>query len=183
MYWNQDNFEVYVDGTVGMYPCANFKIDFMQRNNDGFTALHYAAYHGYEAVVFLLLDAGAGTECCMYGYFVWFMVMEKFSALYFNFWLLCTICCHRSSNFLRYSAQTLFYSLECNKCRQSHSCPAVHYCRSTTWLAINYILVQNNKSTFHLLPFPCISFAFFPPLLSFFISFHFYFYFYQMSSC
>ena len=101
------------------------------------------------------------------------MVMEKFSALYFNFWLLCTICCHRSSNFLRYSAQTLFYSLECNKCRQSHSCPAVHYCRSTTWLAINYILVQNNKSTFHLLPFPFISFAFFSPLLSFFFSFHF----------
>lgn len=30
------------------------------RNPDGFTALHYAAYHGQEMVVFLLLEAGAG---------------------------------------------------------------------------------------------------------------------------
>lgn len=30
------------------------------RNSDGFTALHYAAYHGQEMVVFLLLEAGAG---------------------------------------------------------------------------------------------------------------------------
>ena len=31
-----------------------------RRNNVGFTALHYAAYHGHEDVVFLLLEASAG---------------------------------------------------------------------------------------------------------------------------
>ena len=40
------------------------------RNHEGFTALHYASYHGYEAVVFLLLDAGAGTSCHLNCYFV-----------------------------------------------------------------------------------------------------------------
>jgi len=34
------------------------------RNGDGFTALHYAAYHGHEEVAFLLLNAGADPRLC-----------------------------------------------------------------------------------------------------------------------
>jgi hypothetical protein len=49
---------------MGHLECSKFLLSLHSNginttNNDGFTALHYAAYHGHEDIAFLLLDMGA----------------------------------------------------------------------------------------------------------------------------
>lgn len=63
--------------TLAQYYLTRYKLSVdIRANNTQPTALHYAAFQGYEEIVRLLLDHGADTECEMVGgnYILWPLV-------------------------------------------------------------------------------------------------------------